>query len=253
MTVPIHAGQMSKSAGRGIQSVEVGNKLLVALMRSGSPMMLRDLAHEAGISAAQAHAYLASFRRTELVEQEPASGRYILGPAVNRLASARMATFDPMSNINARAPDFAHSLGVMLALLVWGPVAPTVYRVHDSSQAVNTNLRPGTTFNLLNSAAGRIFGAFDGSPAVAERLAGELTGAAEREKAAFDSAVGRIRKTGYAMMIESPVPGLASIAAPVLRNDECILVAMIIGRKAALEVEGAGSAAEALLAFTRQV
>lgn len=215
-------------------------------------MMLRDLAQEAGISAAQAHAYLASFRRTELVEQEPASGRYILGPAVNRLASARMATFDPMSNINARAPDFAHSLGVMLALLVWGPVAPTVYRVHDSSQSVNSNLRPGTTFNLLNSAAGRIFGAFDASPAVAERLARELAGAtAKGEEAAFDSAIAEIRKSGYAMMIESPVPGLASIAAPVLRDGDCILVAMIIGPRAAMEVQGAGSPTEALLDFTR--
>lgn len=243
---------MSKSAGRGIQSVEVGNRLLLALMRSGSPMMLRDLAHEAKIGAAQAHAYLTSFRRAELVEQEAASGRYILGPATNRLASARMATFDPMSKINAQAPDFAHSLGVMLALLVWGPVAPTVYRVHDSSQIVNTNLRPGTTFNILNSAAGRVFGAFDASPVVTERLAFELARATEGgAKEAFDLEIDQIRRSGYAIMIESPVPGLSSIAAPVLRNGECILVAMIIGSRAALDVQGAHSPAEALLAFTR--
>lgn len=242
---------MSKSAGRGIQSVEVGNRLLLALMRSGSPMMLRDLAYEAKIGAAQAHAYLTSFRRAELVEQEPASGRYILGPATNRIASARMATFDPMSKINALAPDFAHSLGVMLALLVWGPVAPTVYRVHDSSQVVNTNLRPGTTFNIRNSAAGRIFGAFDASPAVAERLALELASVTGAERNEYESAISHTRQSGYAIMIESPVPGLSSIAAPVLRNGECILVAMIIGPRAALEVQGAGSPAEALLAFTR--
>lgn len=241
---------MSKSAGRGIQSVEVGNRLLLVLMRSGSPMMLRDLAGEAEIGAAQAHAYLTSFRRAELVEQEPTSGRYILGPATNRLASARMATFDPMSKINARAPDFAHSLGVMLALLVWGPVAPTVYRVHDSSQVVNTNLRPGTTFTIRNSAAGRIFGAFDTSPAVAERLAFELASVTGDEWGEYESAISQIRQLGYAIMIESPVPGLSSIAAPVLRNGECILVAMIIGPRAALEVQGAGSPAEALLAFT---
>lgn len=241
---------MSKSAGRGIQSVEVGNRLLLALMRSGSPMMLRDLAYEAKIGAAQAHAYLTSFRRAELVEQEPASGRYILGPATNRIASARMATFDPMSKINALAPDFAHSLGVMLALLVWGPVAPTVYRVHDSSQVVNTNLRPGTTFNIRNSAAGRIFGAFDAAPAVAERLALELANVTGAELNEYESAISQTRRSGYAIMIESPVPGLSSIAAPVLRNGECILVAMIIGPRAALEVQGAGSPAEALLAFT---
>ena len=138
----------------------------------------------------------------------------------------------------------------MLALLVWGPVAPTVYRVHDASQIVNTNLRPGTTFDILHSAAGRIFGAFDTSPAVAERLASELASVTGDERTSYESAISQIRKSGYAIMIESPVPGLSSIAAPVLQDGECILVAMIIGPRAALDVQGAGSPAEALLAFT---
>ena len=37
-----------KRESRGIQSIEVGGELLRALAKSGEPMMLRDLAREAG-------------------------------------------------------------------------------------------------------------------------------------------------------------------------------------------------------------
>ena len=54
---------------RGIQSIEVGGQLLRALVRSGEPMMLRDLAAAAGMPPAKAHPYLVSFARLGLVEQ----------------------------------------------------------------------------------------------------------------------------------------------------------------------------------------
>ena len=46
---------------RGIQSIEVGGQLLLALAHHGRPMALKDLAREAAMSPAKAHPYL-SFR-----------------------------------------------------------------------------------------------------------------------------------------------------------------------------------------------
>jgi hypothetical protein len=54
---------------RGIQSIEVGGRLLQALARAGDPMMMRDLAREAGMTPAKAHPYLVSFSRLGLVER----------------------------------------------------------------------------------------------------------------------------------------------------------------------------------------
>ena len=44
----------------GIQSIEVGGQLLLALGRTGKPMVLKELAREAGMPAAKAHPYLVS-------------------------------------------------------------------------------------------------------------------------------------------------------------------------------------------------
>jgi hypothetical protein len=50
-------------ARTGIQSIEVGFRLLDVLARTSGPMMLRDLARAAPMNPAKAHRYLVSFAR----------------------------------------------------------------------------------------------------------------------------------------------------------------------------------------------
>ncbi|WP_211278205.1 helix-turn-helix domain-containing protein, partial [Oceanospirillum multiglobuliferum] len=63
----------------GIQSIEVGFRLLEVLTNEPRAMMLRDLAKLAQMSPAKAHRYLVSFQRLGVVAQDPVSGRYELG------------------------------------------------------------------------------------------------------------------------------------------------------------------------------
>ena len=70
---------MEKSR-RGIQSIEIGGKLLTTLVEAGAPMSLSELAKKAGMPAAKAHPYLVSFGSFGLIEQNPLTGRYELGP-----------------------------------------------------------------------------------------------------------------------------------------------------------------------------
>jgi len=62
----------------GIQSVEVGFTLLEVLAKADGPLMLRDLAASANMSAAKAHRYLVSFQRLGLVHQD-ASTTHTMG------------------------------------------------------------------------------------------------------------------------------------------------------------------------------
>ncbi len=87
----------------GIQSVEVGFALLEALARSRGPLMLRDLAASAGMSAAKAHRYLVSFQRLGLVAQDPRNARYDLGPAALKLGLASLSRLDAVQAWRASA------------------------------------------------------------------------------------------------------------------------------------------------------
>lgn len=51
-------GDHGARGSRGIQSIEVGGQLLLALAHHGRPMALKDLARDAGMPPAKAHPYL---------------------------------------------------------------------------------------------------------------------------------------------------------------------------------------------------
>src|SRR3982750_3371336 len=90
------ANEEAERGQRGIQSVEVGGQLLIALVGSGRPMALKDLAREAGMSPAKAHPYLVSFGKLGLIVQDAGSGRYGLGPLALQLGLISLQQFDPV-------------------------------------------------------------------------------------------------------------------------------------------------------------
>jgi len=144
----------SGSEGRGIQSIEVGGRLLQALSEADAPLMLRDLAAQAGLAPAQAHAYLVSYRRANLVEQD-ASGMYRLGYLALRLGRARMLCVEPLATASQSAIQLSEKVGLMVALVVWGPKAPTAVQVQEGAHTLNVNVHEGTIFSVTGSASGR--------------------------------------------------------------------------------------------------
>ena len=144
----------------GIQSVEVGFGLLEVLSKAAGPLMLRDLAAAAGMSAAKAHRYLVSFQRLQLVVQDASSTRYDLGPASLKLGLASLSRLDAVKLARERITPLMEQVGHTLALAVWGNHGPTIVHWEESPQAVTVNLRLGDVMPLLSSATGRCFAAF---------------------------------------------------------------------------------------------
>ena len=144
----------------GIQSVEVGFELLKALSDAPGALMLRDLAANAGMSAAKAHRYLVSFQRMGLVVQDPVSTRYDLGPAALRLGLASLARIDAVKLARERIPALLAETGHTLAIAVWGNQGPTMVHWAEAPQTVPVTLRLGDVMPLLTSATGRCFAAF---------------------------------------------------------------------------------------------
>src|SRR5512138_2290866 len=117
---------------RGIQSVEVGGQLLIALAHSGRPLALKDLAREAGMSPAKAHPYLVSFGKLGLVAQDEGSGHYGLGPLALQLGLISMQQFDPVRMATPLLRELAAELGHTMAIAVWGNRGPTIVRIEEA-------------------------------------------------------------------------------------------------------------------------
>lgn len=217
----------------GIQSVEVGFGLLDVLSRSRGPLMLRDLAAAAGMSAAKAHRYLVSFQRLQLVVQDTGT-RYDLGPAALKLGLASLSRLDAVKLARARVADLMEEIGHTLALAVWGNHGPTIVHWEESPQAVTVNLRLGDVMPLLSSATGRCFAAYLSKDAITPLLKDELARAQKQGRrdvpatlAEARAMLDEVRKRGAARVVDTLLPGIVGFCAPVFDSDGHIALGMV--------------------------
>ena len=245
----------------GIQSVEVGFALLDVLAAAAGPLMLRDLAAAADMSAAKAHRYLVSFQRLGLVLQDAATTRYDLGPAALRLGLASLSRLDGVQMGRERLPVLLEQVGHTLALAVWGNHGPTIVHWQESPLAVTVNLRLGDVMPLLTSATGLCFAAHLPYQAVAAQLQAEL---AQEQKlnrpkvpqtqAELEVLLADVRQRGLARVANTLVPGVAGFCAPVFDADKHMVLGMVVlGSNATLPCTWESPAPKALLAAARQL
>ncbi len=218
----------------GIQSVEVGFALLDVLARSAGPLMLRDLAATAGMSAAKAHRYLVSFQRLELVVQDASSTRYDLGPAALKLGLASLSRLDAVKLARERVALLMEQIGHTLALAVWGNHGPTIVHWEESPQAVTVNLRLGDVMPLLSSATGRCFAAHVSKEAVAPLLKEEIARAQKLGRSDIPATMAEVRAMldevrarGAARVVDVLLPGIVGFCAPVFDSDGHIVLGMV--------------------------
>jgi DNA-binding IclR family transcriptional regulator len=215
---------------RGIQSIEVGGQLLLALGRTGKPMVLKELAREAGMPAAKAHPYLVSFARLGLIEQDPLTGRYELGPQLLQLGLVSLQRLDPVRIATKEIATLSTDTGHTVAIAVWGNMGPTIIRVEESSHALHVNLRTGTVMSLLNTATGLVFAAFLPPKAVegmirteVNRLGG-LADPPSQEK--IEALLAEVRRRGLARIAGALTPGINAVSAPVFDHAGNIILAI---------------------------
>ncbi len=123
---------MEKSR-RGIQSIEIGGKLLTTLVEAGAPMSLSELAKKAGMPAAKAHPYLVSFGSFGLIEQNPLTGRYELGPFALQMGLISLHLLDPVRIAIPLITQLTAEIDQTVGLSVLGNQGPTIIYISESS------------------------------------------------------------------------------------------------------------------------
>lgn len=235
---------------RGIQSIEVGGALLVALAHHGRPMALKDLAREAGMPAAKAHPYLVSFGKIGLVEQDADSGRYGLGPLAMQLGLISLQQVDPLRLATPLIAELAQQLNLTMAIAVWGNRGATIVRVETAPTAVHVAMRHGTVLSLRGTASGLLFAAWLGPTALKLALADD----GGRADAALAARLAQIRRAGIATVVDGALQGVSAMAAPVWNARGGLeLCLTAIGPNALFDTAADGPVAQSLRAAAAQL
>ncbi len=219
---------MEKSR-RGIQSIEIGGRLLRVLVEAGRPMNLGELAKQAGMPAAKAHPYLVSFGSFGLIEQNPLTGSYELGKFALQMGLISLHLLDPVRIAIPLVTQLAADIDQTIGLSILGNQGPTIIYICESSYPIHVNMRTGTVMSIQNTATGHVFAAFLPPRQVEHMIAlenksGVAAGFGGKQKSArtLEPVLAEIRKRGMARVQGEPIPGINAICAPVFAHTGAI-------------------------------
>ena len=244
---------------RGIQSIDVGGRLLQALTRSDGAMMLKDLAEAADMPSAKAHAYLVSFCKLGLMEQDAVTGRYDLGPLALELGLVSLNRLDAVKIAGAEMSALAARIGQSTAIAVWGNYGPTIVRFEQSVRPIHVNMRTGTVMQIQQTATGLVFAAFIAPAQIEAALLATSPDAQQRATVraalqALEPALADVRKRGLARAQGHPVPGVNAFSAPVFdHTGEIALALTTLGAAAEFDSAWNSTIAQELRASAQRV
>jgi DNA-binding IclR family transcriptional regulator len=240
-------------ASRGIQSVEVGGQLLKVLARTGRRMALKDLARGADMTPAKAHPYVVSFGKLGLIEQDPVSGHYGLGPLAIQLGLISLQQVDPVRLAIAALPELAQALGCTVSAAVWGGEGPVIIRVEEGPTPVYVAMRHGSPASLRHTGTGKVFAAYWPRPAIAAALAREGWAGA-LDDAAFARELEMVRRQGLSQVRDELMAGISAMAAPVFDGFGRLALAIaVMGPSALIEPDPEGPQARTLRHTCREL
>ncbi|MBQ0799496.1 MAG: IclR family transcriptional regulator [Porticoccaceae bacterium] len=214
----------SGNGSKSIRSVEIGVRVLDALIANNGPMPLRDVAEMSGLSRSQAHRYLAAYVNTGLVIPAAMSGYYGLGPQALRLGLAAYAQLD-VSLVARNAIDtLVKETGLTGLVTIWGSNGPTIIRWTHGRPPLATSFGLGSVLSVLSSTAGQVFVSFLQESLTEDLVSKELkllpgTEQSKTQVGDIPALRKRVRSAGYAVGSGVVIPGLSAISAPILNKD----------------------------------
>jgi DNA-binding IclR family transcriptional regulator len=188
----------------GIQSVEIGMRVLDTLAGLGGARPLAAIVKGCGLSPSQTHRYLASLTEAGMVIQDP-RGNYDLGPAALKLGLSALARIDVFRLADEKIAEFCLETGATVLVAALGPSGPPIV----------TSLSLGSVLSLVHSATGQIFLAFRPDQETELLVREELDRDNATDAAYIEKIKAKVRKEGTAHVGGTLIPGLDAKAYPI--------------------------------------
>jgi DNA-binding IclR family transcriptional regulator len=202
----------------GIQSIEVGLRLLRPIIEAGGPLNLKALSEAAGYAPPKAHRYLVSLIRMKLVAQDAVTGRYGLGELAFELGLAAIGLLDREGMGRAAIRTIRAATHQTACMVAWANGGATVVSVEPGMGTIFLGVRTGSILSLLRSASGRVFLAYLPRDITKTVLKQEL---AENpmKPASVTALIEQVQRERISRIRDSMMVGLSAVSAPVFDHE----------------------------------
>jgi DNA-binding IclR family transcriptional regulator len=200
-----------------IQSVDRAARILKAL-GTGARLGVTELSDRLGIAKATVHGLLRTLERQELVEQDPESAKYRLGPAMLQLGNAFLDNHELRGRSLLWADSLATRVGEAVRVgVINGANVLIVHHVFRPDNSVQI-LEVGASIPWHACALGKANVAFLEASRRSGLVDGDLrplTGRTIVDRRRLRSELDDVAKSGLAVEDQEAIVGEAEIAAPV--------------------------------------
>ncbi|HVF07926.1 MAG TPA: IclR family transcriptional regulator [Actinomycetota bacterium] len=201
-----------------MQSVERAARILKVLGSGTSRMGVTEIADQLGLAKGTAYGLLRTLEAQELVEQDPETDKYRLGPALLQLGNAFLDNHELRARSLLWADSLASRVGEAVRVgVLHGSNVLVVHHVFRPDNSVQI-LEVGASIPWHASALGKAIAAYlpEGSRrALLEAELVPLTGRTVIDGAILDATLTEIAREGVALEDGEGIVGEAEIAAPV--------------------------------------
>ena len=211
----------AESSGRRrgtIQSVDRAARILKVLGTGTSRMGVTEIAERLGLAKGTAYGLLRTLQSQELVEQDPETNKYRLGPAMLQLGNAFLDNHELRARSLLWADSLASRVGEAVRVgVLHGPNVLIVHHVFRPDNSVQI-LEVGASIPWHACALGKAIAAYLPEPSRRALLDAELTpltGRTVTDPDMLEAALGVVARGGTALEDEEAIVGEAEIAAPV--------------------------------------
>ena len=236
----------SDSVG-GVQSVEVGTRVLLAVKNGGSPMGLKSIANSADLPPANTRRYLVSLIRSGLVEQDAATGKYNLGPIALQIGLAAIMGLNLVRTAVPIMAGLREQVGETVVLTVWGDHGPTIVHWEESLAPITVNARIGSVFPVLNTATGHVYLTWLSRQQTKALVKQEMLQRNKANPIDIDAIIKTTKKNGIGRFFIEDMRSLSTLAAPIFDHENKLIgVITTYGYKGEFDNSLSGSNAIAL-------
>lgn len=208
----------------GVQSLEVGLKVLDALIASRTPMMLKELAERLLMHPAKVHRYVVSLVRMNYAKQLD-DGRYALGDQAWYLGLSCIQRTDAIQAAQPIIHALHREIDCGLQISKWSSQGPLIVQWLEPNQQVSVITRVGSLMPLLNSATGRAYAAFMPQEIVRPLMEMEWQHKQQQGQTVypsnwteFEHMKARIHDSGVATVSGDMLAGMNSVCAPIFNR-----------------------------------
>ena len=222
------SGDTATDSRQGIQSVEIGSKVLFALAEAGGPLSLNELGRLAGEAPNKVHRYLVSLGRVGLTSQSLSTGRYDLGPALRRLGAEALRRTNEIAVATEYAGQLRDNTGYAVNVAVWTDGGPVIVRWEYGLHPLSLTTRIGASLPIVESAAGQVYLALLPPMMTQTALEAQYGSVTDDLQQKIRKIVKRVGSVGYGRTDGGLITSHLTLSAPILAASDPMPVILTI-------------------------